>query len=187
MQVSFRFHSLRCSEILVSPSICTKIWTWRFHRSGKISNNFPVSWHITHISMTISANLGRDTDHNSTKLVCDHPLIQICIFTSTDVHVWYQHVDQSFNDVTNRILDVYTFVSIDIFAHVHIYISIFQYVYKYMHTHVCVNAYVYIYLYIYICLYIHVYIYTYVHRDIYICIYIHICKYISIPVYIVYI
>jgi len=24
--------------------------------------------------MAISANLGRDTDHNSTKLVCDHPL-----------------------------------------------------------------------------------------------------------------
>ena len=30
MQVSFRFHSLRCSEILVSPSICTKIRTRRF-------------------------------------------------------------------------------------------------------------------------------------------------------------
>jgi len=24
--------------------------------------------------MAISANLGQDTDHNSTKLVCDHPL-----------------------------------------------------------------------------------------------------------------
>jgi len=24
--------------------------------------------------MTIPANLGRDTDHDSTKLVCDHPL-----------------------------------------------------------------------------------------------------------------
>jgi len=24
--------------------------------------------------MAISANLGRDTHHNSTKLVCDHPL-----------------------------------------------------------------------------------------------------------------
>jgi len=32
--------------------------------------NFSASWHITHISMAISA----DTDHNSTKLVCDHPL-----------------------------------------------------------------------------------------------------------------
>jgi len=74
MQCSFRFHSLRCSEILVSPSICTKIRTWRFHRSEEVSNNFSVSWHITHISMAISANLGRDTDHNSTKLVCSHPL-----------------------------------------------------------------------------------------------------------------
>jgi len=36
MQVSFRFHSLRCSEILVSPSICTKIRTWRFHRRFRI-------------------------------------------------------------------------------------------------------------------------------------------------------
>jgi len=73
MQVSFRFHSLRCSEILVSPSICTKIRTWRFHRTEQVSNNFPVSWHITHISMAISANLGRDSDHNSTKLVCFIP------------------------------------------------------------------------------------------------------------------
>jgi len=74
MQVSFHFHSLRCSEILVSPSICTKIRTRRFHRTEEVSNKFSVSWHITHISMAISANLGRDTDHNSTKLVCDHPL-----------------------------------------------------------------------------------------------------------------
>jgi len=73
MQVSFCFHSLRCSEI-VSPSICTKIETWRFHRTEEVSNNFSVSWHITHISMAISANRGRDTDHNSAKLVCDHPL-----------------------------------------------------------------------------------------------------------------
>jgi len=75
MQVSFRFHSLRCSEILVSPSICTKIRTWRFHRTEEISKKFTISWHITHISMAISANLARDTDHNSTKLVCSHPLI----------------------------------------------------------------------------------------------------------------
>jgi len=74
MQVSFRFHSLRCSEIPVSPNICTKIRTWRFHRTEEVSNNFSVSWHMTHISMAISANQGRDTDHNSTKLVCDHPL-----------------------------------------------------------------------------------------------------------------
>jgi len=74
MQVSFRFHPLRCSEILVSPSICTKIQTWRFHRTEEVSNIFPVSWHITHISMAISANLGQDTDHYSAKLVCDHPL-----------------------------------------------------------------------------------------------------------------
>ena len=74
MQVYFRFHSLRCSEVLVSPSICTKIRTWRFHRTEEVSNNFSVSWHITHISMAISANVGRDTNHNSTKLVCDHPL-----------------------------------------------------------------------------------------------------------------
>jgi len=33
MQVSFRFHSLRSSEILVSRSICTKIRTWRFQRT----------------------------------------------------------------------------------------------------------------------------------------------------------
>jgi len=33
MQASFRFHSLRCSEILVSPCICTNIRTWRFHRT----------------------------------------------------------------------------------------------------------------------------------------------------------
>ena len=74
MQVSFRFHSLRCSEILVSLSICTKIRTWRFHRTEEVSHIFSVSWHITHTSMAISANLGRDTDHNSTKLVCDHAL-----------------------------------------------------------------------------------------------------------------
>jgi len=74
IQVSFRFHSLRCSEILLSPSICTKIRTWRFHRIEEVSNYFSLSWHITRISMTISANLGRDTNHNSTKLVYDHPL-----------------------------------------------------------------------------------------------------------------
>jgi len=76
MHVSFRCRSLTCSEILVSPSICTKIRTWRFHRTEEVSNNFPVSSHITQISMAISANLnlGRDTDHKSTKLVCDHPL-----------------------------------------------------------------------------------------------------------------
>ena len=77
VQVSFRFYSPRCSEILVSPNICTQIRTWRFHRLGteEVSNFFPVMWHITHISMAISANLGRDTDHNSTKLGCAHPLI----------------------------------------------------------------------------------------------------------------
>jgi len=32
--------------------------------------------HTTHISMAISANLGRDTEHNSTKLVRSHPLSQ---------------------------------------------------------------------------------------------------------------
>jgi len=54
MQVSFRFHYLRCSEILVSPSICPKIRTWEFHRTEEVSNNFSVSWRITHISMAIS-------------------------------------------------------------------------------------------------------------------------------------
>ena len=34
----------------------------------------PSTLHITHISMAISANLGRDTEHNSTKLVRYHPL-----------------------------------------------------------------------------------------------------------------
>ena len=58
MQVTFRFHSLRCSEILVSPSICTKIRTRRFRRTEEVSNNFSVSWHITFISMTISAESG---------------------------------------------------------------------------------------------------------------------------------
>jgi len=53
-----------------------KIRTWRFHRTEEDSNNFSVSWHITHISMAISTNLGRDTNHNSTKLVCSHPLFQ---------------------------------------------------------------------------------------------------------------
>jgi len=62
------------SKILVSPTICTKIRTWRFHRTEQVSNNFSVSRHITHISMAISANLGRDTNHNSTKLVCAPPL-----------------------------------------------------------------------------------------------------------------
>ena len=33
IQVSFRFHSLRCYERLVSLSICTKIRTRRFHRT----------------------------------------------------------------------------------------------------------------------------------------------------------
>jgi len=73
----FPFSLSEISEILVSPSICTKIRIWRFHRTEEVSNNFSVSWHITHISMAISANLGRDTDHNSTKLVCAHPLIEI--------------------------------------------------------------------------------------------------------------
>jgi len=86
MQVSLRFYSLRCSEILVSPSICIKIRTWRFHRTEEVSNNFPVSWHITHISMAISANLGRDTDHNFTKLVCDHPLFWSSKKTSDPVN-----------------------------------------------------------------------------------------------------
>ena len=45
-----------------------------FHRTKEVSNNFCVSLHITHISMAISANLGRDTEHNSTKLVRFHPL-----------------------------------------------------------------------------------------------------------------
>ena len=44
MQVSFRFHSLRCSETPVSPSICTKIRTWRFHRTEEVSNNFSETW-----------------------------------------------------------------------------------------------------------------------------------------------
>jgi len=52
MQVSFHFHSQRCSEILVSPSICTKIWTWTFHRTKEVSNNFSVSWQIAHISIS---------------------------------------------------------------------------------------------------------------------------------------
>ena len=78
MQVSFCFHSLRCSEILVSPSIC-KDSNLEFHRTEKVSNNFSVNWHITHISMAISANLGRDTNHNSTKLVCSHPLSPLTI------------------------------------------------------------------------------------------------------------
>ena len=75
MKVSFRFHCLRCSEILVCLSISTKIRIWRFHQTEEVSNIFSVSWHITHISMAILINLGRDTDHNSTKLVCDHPLL----------------------------------------------------------------------------------------------------------------
>jgi len=43
MQVSFRFHSQRCPEILVSPSIRTKIRTWRFHRIKEVWNNFSIS------------------------------------------------------------------------------------------------------------------------------------------------
>jgi len=54
MQVSLCFHSLRCSEILVSVRIYTKIRTWTFHRTEDI---FSVSGHITGISMAISANL----------------------------------------------------------------------------------------------------------------------------------
>jgi len=50
MQVSFCFHSLRSSEILVSASICTKIWARRFHRTEEVSNNFPVSWHMLFLS-----------------------------------------------------------------------------------------------------------------------------------------
>ena len=44
-------------------------------RTSFYSMQVSFRFHITHISMTISANLGRDTDHNSTKLVCDHPLV----------------------------------------------------------------------------------------------------------------
>jgi len=29
--------------------------------------------------MAISANMGRDTDHNSTKLVCAHPLVPVTL------------------------------------------------------------------------------------------------------------
>jgi len=91
-----------CSEILVSPSCSRvfvqilgdtsisehlKIWTWRFHRTEEVSNIFSVSWHITHISMAISANLGRDTDHNSTKLVCSHPLPQVGLAVNTRFEV----------------------------------------------------------------------------------------------------
>ena len=66
----FPFSLSEISEILASPSICTKIRTWRFHRTEEIS----ASLHITHISLAISANLGRDIDHNSTRLVFAHPL-----------------------------------------------------------------------------------------------------------------
>jgi len=58
MQISFRFHSQRCFEILASPSICTKIRTRWFHRTEEVSNIFSVSRHIIHISMTISAESG---------------------------------------------------------------------------------------------------------------------------------
>jgi len=66
MQLSVRFHSLRSLRYLhLRVSV-----TWRFHRTEEIS----ASLHITHILLAISANLGRDTDHNSTKLVFAHPL-----------------------------------------------------------------------------------------------------------------
>jgi len=54
--------------------------------------------------------------------------IQMHIFTSTDANVWHQDVNQSSNDVTDRMLDAYFYVSIDLCVHVHIYNSIFQYV-----------------------------------------------------------
>jgi len=102
MQVSFCFHPLRCSEILVSPSICTKIRTWRFHRTEEVSNNFSVSRHITHISMAISANLGWDTDHNSTKLVCAHPLAQTKFCTNLvyvlNIETWRKVISRSVHD-----------------------------------------------------------------------------------------
>jgi len=58
----------------------------RFEPGGFIKpNNFSVDTLVTHISVKVDTspisrwpsrpNLGRDTDHNSTKLVCDHPLI----------------------------------------------------------------------------------------------------------------
>jgi len=95
-------------------------------------------------------------------------------FTSTDVHVWYQHIDQSSNKVADRLLNVYAYVSIDYFVHAHIYISIFQYVNIYMHIYICVYVFrhinLYIHIYVYIKKNIHTYIYTYIHIDIHKCI-----------------
>ena len=39
----FPFSLSEISGILVSPSICTKIRTWRFHRTEEVSNNFSIS------------------------------------------------------------------------------------------------------------------------------------------------
>ena len=39
----FPFSLSEITEILASPSICTKIRTWRFHGTEEVSNNFPVS------------------------------------------------------------------------------------------------------------------------------------------------
>jgi len=52
IQVSFRFHSLRCSDILVFPSICTKIRIWSLHRTKEVSNIFSI--------YTTDSNLGRE-------------------------------------------------------------------------------------------------------------------------------
>ena len=77
--------STQCRSLSVSTLwdalryLYLRVSAQRFEPGGFIKPNiFSVSWHITHISMAIVANLGRDTDHNSTKLVCDYPLAR-CI------------------------------------------------------------------------------------------------------------
>jgi len=65
------FKDLMTYKRILIRHVCASVISWW---TEEVSNNFSVSSHITHISMAISANLGPDTDHNSTMLVCDHPL-----------------------------------------------------------------------------------------------------------------
>ena len=77
MQVSFRFHYLRSLRYLYLWVSAQRFEPGGIHQTEEVSNNFSVSWHITHISMAIFANLGRDTDRDSTKFVFAHPLLPV--------------------------------------------------------------------------------------------------------------
>ena len=83
-------------------------WICPFPSHNSLREPTPlVSWQITRISMAISANLGRDTDHNSTKLVCSHPLVWVpYLCVCTQLHFYRSTQTKKINSSTNDIVRV---------------------------------------------------------------------------------